>query len=442
MAADAILGVQGEIFYDECDLLLYATGILNKFKWPEITGIENFKGRLVHTAHWPEDYQAEQWKQDRVAVIGSGASSVQTVPGMQPYVKHMDVFVRTGVWFVQVANNYGSNYEYTEEQKREFKEHPETLVAHAKDIENQMNGKWGVYYAGTEKQKAARELFRKRVAEFIKDERLLKGFTPKFELGCRRVTPGDPYMQAIQEPNVDIHFTHAQTITEKGIIGGDGIEREVDTIVCATGFDVTYRPGFPLVGLNGIELGKKWENAPEGYLGLGSADMPNFIMFLGPTWPVTNGSIAGPVQAVAKYAVQIVHKMQRDNIKYWVPKQHVVDQFNDHAQEWYKHSVWKDSCRYWYKNNDTGRVNAVWPGSALHYMDTISVPRYEDFAIEYHNNNMWGFLGMGFTLDSINENWSPTVSIENLDPKWLESAGVKVPDQLRKENPSSTKVKG
>ncbi|KAL3603121.1 hypothetical protein FPOAC2_07438 [Fusarium poae] len=423
---------EGEIFYDECDLLLYATGMLNKFKWPEITGLERFKGRLVHTAHWPKDYQAEQWKQDRVAVIGSGASSVQTVPGMQPYVKHMDVFVRTGVWFVQIANNFGANHEYTDEQKREFKEHPEKLVAHAKDIENQINNMWGVFYTSSERQESTRELSRQRMAEFIKDERLLKGFTPKFELGCRRVTPGDPYMHAIQEPNVDVHFTHAQTVTEDGIIGGDGVERKCDTIVCATGLDVSYRPRFPVIGLNGVDLGKKWENAPEGYLGLGSADMPNFIIFVGPTWPVANGSISGGVQAVANYAVQIVHKMQKDNIKYWAPKQHVVDQFNDHAQEWYKHTVWKDSCRSWYKNNNTGRINAVWPGSSLHYIDVISVPRYEDFIIQYHNNNnMWAFLGMGYSLNNINENFSPTINIESLDDKWLEAAGVKVPELLK-----------
>jgi hydroxyversicolorone monooxygenase len=56
----------------------------------------------MHTARWPKDYQAEQWKNDRVAVIGSGASSIQTVPNMQPHVKHLDVFVRTGEILVPV----------------------------------------------------------------------------------------------------------------------------------------------------------------------------------------------------------------------------------------------------------------------------------------------------------------------------------------------------
>jgi cation diffusion facilitator CzcD-associated flavoprotein CzcO len=115
------------------------------------------------------------------------------------------------------------------------------------------------------------------MAEWIKDERLLKGFTPNFAIGCRRITPGDPYMKAIQEPNVDVHFTHVEEITENGLIGGDGQERKVDTIVCATGFDVSYKPRFPVIGKNGIDLRKKWEVCPESYLGLGVPDMPNFV---------------------------------------------------------------------------------------------------------------------------------------------------------------------
>ena len=71
---------------DECDLLLHITGILNNFQWPKIPGLDKFKGRVVHTARWPDDYRKEQWKNDRVAVIGSGASSIQAVPKMQPHV--------------------------------------------------------------------------------------------------------------------------------------------------------------------------------------------------------------------------------------------------------------------------------------------------------------------------------------------------------------------
>jgi cation diffusion facilitator CzcD-associated flavoprotein CzcO len=91
-------------------------------------------------------------------------------------------------------------------------------------------------------------------------------------------------MVAIQNENVDVHFTGVEEITEDGVIGNDGVERKVDTIVCATGFDVTYKPRFPVIGKNGVSLTKKWEKEPKSYIGLGCPDMPNWIMFIGPTW--------------------------------------------------------------------------------------------------------------------------------------------------------------
>lgn len=86
-------------FTDECDILLHATGVLNNFKWPDIKGIDKFKGKIIHTARWNEEYQQDEWKKDRVAVIGSGASSVQTVPTMQ---------VRLICWLVNLGR-YSTN---------------------------------------------------------------------------------------------------------------------------------------------------------------------------------------------------------------------------------------------------------------------------------------------------------------------------------------------
>jgi cation diffusion facilitator CzcD-associated flavoprotein CzcO len=70
-------------FWDEADLLLHATGILNRWDYPKIPGLDKFKGRVIHTAGWPDNFAEDQWKGLNVAVIGSGASSVQTVPTMQ-----------------------------------------------------------------------------------------------------------------------------------------------------------------------------------------------------------------------------------------------------------------------------------------------------------------------------------------------------------------------
>ncbi|KMU75383.1 monooxygenase [Coccidioides immitis RMSCC 3703] len=155
-------GTQRE-FEERCNVLLNGTGILNNYKWPDLEGMDKFKGRIIHTAVWPKDYQAEQWKNDRVAVIGSGASSIQTVPGMQPHVKHMDVFVRTGVWFTSIAGNEGLNKDYSEEEKAKFRNNTEELVKASKFIENQINGDWGVFYKDSEAQKLGQEYLKRRM---------------------------------------------------------------------------------------------------------------------------------------------------------------------------------------------------------------------------------------------------------------------------------------
>ena len=75
-------------------------------------------------------------------------------------------------------------------------------------------------------------------------------------------------MEAIQKPNVSVHFTGIKEATENGVMGEDGIERNVDTIICATGFDTSYRPPFPVVGKDGVDLRDKWAEEANGYLGV------------------------------------------------------------------------------------------------------------------------------------------------------------------------------
>ncbi|KEF53090.1 uncharacterized protein A1O9_10998 [Exophiala aquamarina CBS 119918] len=113
---------------------------------------------------------------------------------------------------------------------------------------------------------------------------------------------------------------------------------------------------------------------------------PNFMIFSGPTWPVENGSVIGSLHRVSDYALQLIKKMQNENIHSWTPRQDItrrLNRFHEHAQEWINHTVWKDNCNSWYRNNETGQVNAVWPGSSMPYQQVIEQRRYEDLEIEY-----------------------------------------------------------
>lgn len=102
----------------------------------------------------------------------------------------MDVFVRTAVWFVQIAKNYGQNYEYSAHDKSAFRENKKHIVEHAKDLEDQVNGIFDGFFCDSDAQKELRDTYTERMASMIKNEKLRKGFTPQFSVGCRRVTPG------------------------------------------------------------------------------------------------------------------------------------------------------------------------------------------------------------------------------------------------------------
>jgi len=136
----------------------------------------------------------------------------------------------------------------------------------------------------------------------------------------------------------------------------------------------------------------------------------------------------GPLMYVSRYALQMINKIQSEYICSIAPKQDVTAAFNEHCQEWMRHTVWVEDCRSWYKNNETGRVNAVWPGSSLHYMEAIKTPRYEDFEIEYlgpAKKNMWAFLGMGTVKALVNkEDASPYLAVEAIDPEWMDALGI------------------
>ncbi|VZH93959.1 unnamed protein product, partial [Fusarium fujikuroi] len=207
-----------------------------------------------------------------------------------------------------------------------------------------------------------------------------------WELGCRRLTPSLPYLKAIQEPNVNVIRTGIRRITEKGIETEDGELHEVDTLICATGFNTSFSSRFNIVGRNGVSLRTMWKaRGPEAYLGMAIAGLPNYFTLLGPNCPIANGSLIPCIESSAKYIVQAITKIQTDQIRSLDVKQPVQDAFNDYVQEVHKDLVWTGSCQSWYKDRKSGRVVAVWPGSSIHFMEMIANPRWEDFDIKYIN---------------------------------------------------------
>lgn len=115
--------------------------------------------------------------------------------------------------------------------------------------------------------KAARDHVAKRMKDFITDDELYNLLLPGFSLGCRRLTPGNRFMRAVQKPNVTVHRSAVAKVKGNTIIDTNGVEIEVDTLICATGFDTSYVPKYSMRGRNSVLLSEKWAEIPEGYMG-------------------------------------------------------------------------------------------------------------------------------------------------------------------------------
>ncbi|KAJ0139821.1 hypothetical protein HZ326_17270 [Fusarium oxysporum f. sp. albedinis] len=221
--------------------------------------------------------------------------------------------------------------------------------------------------------------------------------------GCRRLNPGENYLEALQQGNVTIQDEPIQEIFEGGIRSLTRTE-EFDIIVCATGFDVSFVPGYEVLGQNGISLAKQWKDAPEAYFGVCAANMPNFFTINGPNSPTGTRKLTG--RNVIYSGLHLEMDPQDIDTKYQVVqvRQDALDDFNVYTQELIKRTVWTGDCRSWFKRrNCDGRVTAMYPGTVIHYKEMLEEFRTEDFVFKYTSKNRFQFMGNGLTFREKND---------------------------------------
>ncbi|KAL4884967.1 FAD/NAD(P)-binding domain-containing protein [Aspergillus karnatakaensis] len=376
----------------ESEILINAGGILNNPQMPDIPGLENFKGPLLHTAAWNESVDLQG---KRVAIIGAGASAVQLLPKIQPLVEHADIYIRTPSWIsppVALPEGVSKFHIYSDEEKAVFRADPEGYVSMRKGLEDQFNEMFGAFSKDSPEQRSLRARFEKTMKSLIKDEELQRNLIPRFEAGCRRVNPGEEYLVALQEANVRPIFKPIREITRDAVVMEDGDVNEAEVLIAATGFNTSFRPRFPIIGAQGANLQDLWETNPVSYFGIAVSGFPNYLMFLGPNTPISNGSLMGPLEGTSDYIIRLLRKVIRQRIQSFDIKSDVQADFDTHTQTFMQDMVWTGTCRSWYKNNKTGKITALWPGSSLHYMQSLAEDRWEDYNFEYGRNRFehWG----------------------------------------------------
>ncbi|KAJ9361394.1 hypothetical protein C8Q69DRAFT_401042 [Paecilomyces variotii] len=391
----------GTIIEDSADVLVNASGILNKWRWPDIKGLHSFRGKLLHSASWDSSLD---WTGKRVAIIGNGSSAIQILPKMQSDASSIVTYIRSPTWITanyasQFAGEDGKNFFYTEEQKKKLRENPEELYELRHKIETALNQFFWAMIQDSPQQAACLDAFQRQMKERIGDDQeLQEKLIPKWAVGCRRVTPGDGYLEALREPNVTIDSSGIQEITPTGIISNSR-QDDFDIIVCATGFDVSFSPFWEVIGKNGISLAEQWKEDPEAYFGICAPNMPNYFIFHGPNCPIGHGSLMSVMDFTAAWILRWCQKIATEGIKSIQVRADATEEYNIYTQEFMKRTVWTGGCRSWYKNNQIdGKVTAMYAGSILHYKEILESFRTEDFIFEYRSRNRFQFMGNGLTV--------------------------------------------
>ncbi|KAI1850859.1 hypothetical protein JX266_003524 [Neoarthrinium moseri] len=375
-------------WHDWCHCLINGTGILNNWKWPEIAGLHDFAGPKMHSAAW--DHSVD-FAGKTVGVIGTGSTSVQIVPALQKEAQEVKVFMRSPTWISppfgggvleqdlrkgQEGNAQPGNrqYKFTDADKDKFKSDPEYYLKFRfrNEIKAEMERRMG---PGHEKLK-----------EFI---------IPKWAPGCRRISPGDGYLEALVQSNVEPVFGNIKEIVPEGVVTEGGELHKMDILVCATGFNVAFRPAFKLINAAGHTLDEDWGDSVNLYLGVSAPRFPNYYTIVGPGATWSSGTLLPSIETTIEYAIKTMKKIQHENIRSLDVKQDALDDIYAHFDEFHKTTVFQEECRSWFKDGKIKNRIYLWPGCTIHFLKTIKEPRFEDYDIRYRYSNRFAFLGNG-----------------------------------------------
>ena len=294
---------------------IMATGCLSAGRVPDIPGIAEFRGRSYHTGQWP--HEGVDFTGQRVGVIGTGSSAIQSIPVIAEQAAHLTVFQRTPNFSVP-ARNGPLRPEYEQEWKSSYAERrlrartlksgiiynfgeTSALAVSAEEREREYQARWetgGISLLSAytdlalnkEANDTAADFVRRQIRAMVRDPAVAETLLPtNHPIGTKRICVDTGYFETFNRSNVtlvDLRASPIRSIAPGGIATRDA-EYAVDSIVYATGFDAMtgslLKAG--ISGRGGMPLVQKWADGPRSYLGLMTAGFPNLFTITGPGSP-------------------------------------------------------------------------------------------------------------------------------------------------------------
>ena len=378
-------GAGGEQHTVTSTTLLVGAGGLSEPKLPAIAGIEGFQGEIFHSARWNHGVDLTG---KRVAVIGTGASSIQIVPELQKVVGHLDVYQRTAPYVIP-----RNDRPYTRVERFLFRHVPGVQKAYRTGIY------WGreTYVPGFTIQPKlalpAKKLALANISKGIKDPELREKVTPTFEIGCKRILISNTYYPALDADNVDLVTDPIAKVTGNAVVTADGVERPIDVLVVATGFHTTDLPIADRIrGRAGASLADTWrEGGMAAYKGTTVHGFPNLFMMVGPNTGLGHSSMVFIIESQVAYIRDAIRTMGLHRYATVEPTAQAQREWNDDLQRRMKRTVWNTGgCSSWYLD-EHGRNTVLWPRSTFTFRRLLAefdVAAYDVTAPADHTEGM------------------------------------------------------
>ena len=373
----------------QANALISAVGQLNRPKLPDIDGLDRFDGPVVHSARWPADLEVAG---KRVAVIGTGASAFQIVPTIAPDVEHLTVFQRSAPWMFPNPNyheavgpgvrwalhhlpGYGRWYRFLIFWPACDGGLPVMTID--PDYPDPANGI-------SEINDAAKELFTQWMADQVGDDpELLAKVVPDYVcLGKRTLQDNGSWLGALTRPNVDLVTEPIVEITPTGVRTADGVDHDVDAIVCATGFHANrYLWPMEIVGRDGTVLSEQWGDRPTALLGITVPNFPNLFCLYGPgTNLASGGSLIFHSECQVRYVMGCLAELLDGTHRAIECRQDAHDAYNERLQAELATMVWSHpSIRHSWYRNDEGEIYILSPWRLVDYWAWTKAPDLADF---------------------------------------------------------------
>ena len=394
---------------------IMATGCLSAVNRPSFDGLDRFEGDWYHTGAWP--HEPVSFAGQRVGIVGTGSSAIQSIPMIAAEARHLTVFQRQPNYTIPARNGPLDEAEYAAvranygELRRLAKATPtgswwavnptaaEEMSADERQRELEVRWQkgglsmYGVFndmLVNREANDIATDFIRSKIRAEVRDPRLAALLSPRSFVGCKRICLDTDYYATYNRPNVtlvDISDAPIEEITRTGLRGG-GRDYALDTIVFAIGFDAMTGPLFriDISGRDGQSLRAKWADGPRTYLGLAIAGFPNLFTVTGPTSPSVLTSMIPTIEQHVDWIADCIDHARGCGRPHIEATRQAEDAWIVHHEEVAAGTLFP-ACNSWYVGaNVPGKPRRVTPytGGFAAYVekcDSVAANGYEGFSL-------------------------------------------------------------